>query len=100
MEGALQIFATGVTATTGAASARSALPTAQNSVVCRYVRIAASGECYVRLGDSSVTATGNDMLVQPADSLILNTNGATHIAYIQGGASGTARLNVVPVENM
>ena len=95
----LQIFQTGFTVTSGATSARTALPTAANSVAVKYVRVAASAEVYVRIGDSSVAATSNDILIQPADSLILCTAGATHIAYIQGGASGTARVNVQPVEN-
>ncbi len=95
----LQIFQVGVTATTAASSARSPLPTASGSVA-KYVRVAASGECYVRLGDSTVVATGNDTLIQPADATIFATNGATHIAYIQGGAAGTARVNIIPVENL
>jgi hypothetical protein len=96
---ALQIFQTGVTVASSASSATTALPTAQNGVTVKYVRIAASGELYVRLGAAGVVATAGDMLVQPADSMILATNGATHFAVIQGGASGTARVNVVPVEN-
>lgn len=96
----LQIYQTGFTATSAATSARTALPTAANSANINYVRVAATGELYVRIGDSSVVATSNDILVQPADSLLLCVNGATHIAYIQGGAAGTARVNVQPVENL
>lgn len=95
----LQIFQTGFTVSSGATSARTALPTAANSVPVKYVRVAAQGESYVKLGDSTVTATSQDILVQPADSLLLATNGATHIAYIQGGAASSARINVQPVEN-
>lgn len=94
---ALQIFQTGTTQTTSASSARVALPTCANSVKAKYVRVSASAECYVRLGDSSVVATGNDILVQPADAVILATSGATHIAYIQG--QSPARVNITPIEN-
>lgn len=96
----LQIFQAGFTVATTATSASTALPLAQNNVKTNYVRVAASGECYVKLGPSGVVATANDILIQPADSMILSTNGATHIAYIQGGASNPARVNVVPVENL
>ena len=51
-----------------------------------------------RLGTSGVAATTADILVQPADSVILQVpKGITHIAYIQGVAAGA--VNVVPLEN-
>lgn len=92
------IVAVGVSAATGAASARSALPTMQSGELPRYIRVSARNECYVKLGSSTVTATANDILIQPADSLVLSTNGSTHIAYIQGTAAG--QVNIVPLENM
>lgn len=96
-EGAVQIFATGLTVATGAASARSAIPTNTAGERPRYIRVAAINESYVKLGDASVTATANDILVQPADSIWLAVNGATNIAYIQGTAAG--KVNVMPLEN-
>ncbi|MCX7135702.1 MAG: hypothetical protein NTW47_03345 [Proteobacteria bacterium] len=96
----IQVFQSGFTAATSATSASTALPTAANNVKINYVRVSASGECYVRLGAAAVVATANDLLIQPADSMILAVNGATHIAYIQGGALQAARVNVVPVENL
>lgn len=96
---ALQIFQTGLTVTSSSTSSTNALPEAANSVAVKYVRVASTGECYVKLGAASVTATANDILIQPADSQVLATNGATHFAVIQGGAPGTARINVTPVEN-
>jgi hypothetical protein len=45
-----------------------------------------------------VTATTADVLIQPADSLIMQVPaGITHIAYIQGTAAG--QVNVSPLEN-
>lgn len=95
--GAMHIVATGVSAATGAASARSAIPVDASNKVPKYVRISARNECYVKAGDSTVAATVNDILIQPADSLTLQVTGCTHIAYIQGTAAG--QVNIVPLEN-
>ncbi len=95
--GVVTVFATGFTAATSGASARTAIPVTGAGVLPRYIRVAAINESYVKLGDSSVTATTNDMLVQPADSVLLAVNGATNIAYIQGTAAG--KVNVVPLES-
>lgn len=97
--GFLTVTAAGFGAATGAASASTAIPNASDGNRPRYVRVAARNECYVKLGTSGVTATTNDILVQPADSVILAVpNGVTHIAYIQGTAAG--QVNVVPLENI
>lgn len=93
---AVSITQTGFSAATGAASARTAIPSSSGGVP-RYIRVAARNECYFKLGDSTVTATANDILVQPADSVIIQVSGATHIAYIQGTAAG--QINVTPLEN-
>lgn len=96
-EGAVQIFATGFTAATGAASARTVIPNNSAGERPRYIRVAAINESYVKLGDAAVTATANDILIQPADSILLAVNGATNIAYIQGTSAG--KVNVTPLEN-
>lgn len=96
--GAMHIVSTGVSAATGAASARSAIPVDASGNRPKYIRVAGRNECYVKVGDSTVTATTNDVLVQPADAVILQvTTGHTHIAYIQGTAAG--QVNIVPLEN-
>jgi hypothetical protein len=94
--GPITVQSVGFTAATGAASARTAIPTNSAGEIPRYIRVAGINECYVKLGTVTVTATANDMLVQPADSAIMTTNGMTHIAYIQGTAAG--KVNVVPLE--
>ena len=87
----------GATVTTGAASAFVAIPTVQGNVTPRFIRVSATTESYVRLGTSSVVATTNDLLVQPSDCLMLAIpNGITHIAYIQGTATG--KVNIAPME--
>lgn len=96
--GFLTVTAAGFSAATGAASASTAIPNASDGNRPRYIRVAGRNECYVKLGTSGVTATTNDILVQPADSVILAVpNGITHIAYIQGTAAG--QVNVIPLEN-
>lgn len=92
------IVAVGFSAATGAASANTAIPNDSSGRAPNYIRVSARNECYVKLGTSGVAATVNDILVQPADSLILQVpKGITHIGYIQGTAAG--QVNVVPLEN-
>lgn len=99
MDDYITVTATGVTAATGAASASSTIPSASDGNKPRYIRVASRNECYVKLGVAGVTATSNDILVQPADSVILHVpTGVTTIAYIQGTAAGV--VNIVPLENL
>lgn len=99
MEDALQIYAAGTSITTGAASAVAAIPdSASSGVKPMYVRLSASVACYAKLGTSAaVTATANDILIIPADSIVVMVKGCTHIAAIQLAAAGV--LNIVPIEN-
>ena len=90
-------LSTGLTVTTGAASAQITIPNCANGLPPRFIRVAATTESYVKLGVSGVTATGNDLLIQPADSMILAVPlGVTTVAYIQGTSTG--KVNVVPLE--
>jgi hypothetical protein len=92
------IVATGFSAATGAASAVTAIPNDSSGRAPNYIRVAARSECYVKLGTAGATASTNDILVQPADSIFLQVpKGITHIAYIQGTAAG--QVNVSPLEN-
>jgi hypothetical protein len=96
--GFVTITTTGFTAATGAASARTAIPTDSAGNVPRYIRVAAINESYVKIGGASVAASANDVLIQPADSEIFSVNGQTHIAYIQGTSAG--KVNVQALENV
>ena len=94
----MTILATGVSAATGAASASSTIPSDSSGNKPSYIRVSARNECYVKLGVAGVAATVNDILVQPADSIVLQVpKGITTIAYIQGTAAG--QVNIVPLEN-
>lgn len=95
----IHVASTGTTVTSGAASASVAIPNASDGVKPRYVRIAASGESFVKMGvGAGTTATNNDVLIQPADCVIMSVGGNTHIAYIQGPAA--ARVNITPLEDL
>lgn len=101
--GFVVITANSTIAATGAASARSAIPVDGSGNRPNYIRVAARNECYIALGDSSVTASNSagasgSVLIQPADSLLIQVpKGATHIAYIQGSAAG--QICVSPLDN-
>lgn len=97
--GFITVTNTGVSAATGAATARSAIPVASDGNIPRFIRVAGRNECYVRVGTSTVVATTGDILVQPADSIIIQVpSGYTHVAYIQGASAG--QVNIVPLENI
>lgn len=86
---------TGTTVTTGATSQLVNVPTDASGNRPNYVRIAATTESYVSVRG---TATGNDILVQPSDAVILQIPKAvTQIAYIQGTSTG--KVNIVPLDN-
>lgn len=99
MDDFITVFATGSTITTGAASTFITIPVANDGNYPRYVRVAATAACYVKLGTHDATATANDILVQPADAVILHVpNGVTKIAAIQDAAAG--KCNVIPLDNL
>lgn len=89
------VNAVGVNVTTGAASQLVNVPVDASGNRPNYVRIAATTESYVSVRG---TATTGDILVQPADALILQIpKGVTQIAYIQGTSAG--KVNIVPLDN-
>jgi hypothetical protein len=92
----LTVNATGVQVTSGAASAVVAIPNAADGARARFVRVQATGNCYVRPGTSGTACTVNDILLSPNTDLRLNVQGFTHIAYLQETAA--AKINVSPLE--
>jgi len=98
-ENAITITATGTTVTTGAASSAAiAVPTTSENTKPNYVRISATVESYIRFGTSGVpAATTNDILIQPADSMVLALAGCTHFRHIQGTTTG--KINILPLED-
>ena len=94
----LQIFATGVSITTSATSANATIPNSSAGVLPRYIRISATANAFVRIGSGAQTAVATDMLVQPAESVILAVNGNNNIAAIQQLAAGIVQVS--PVEDL
>lgn len=92
----MTIGATGIQVTAGAASASVAIPNDASGTRARYVRVLSNGNCYIRPGQSGVTATVNDFYLNPNEGVVLNVLGCTHIAYLQDGASRT--INITPLE--
>lgn len=95
---ALQIFTTGASITTSAASAGATIPLDSNGKVPRYIRISATVSACVRIGTGAQTAVATDLLVQPSEAVILATLGSTHIAAIQLSAAGVVQVS--PVEDI
>lgn len=94
---ALTIVNTGVTIAAGGASSNVALPVVSGAVP-KYCRIAATAAAYVKVGVGAGTAAvAGDMLVQPADAVIVRTHGLTHVAALQ--VSGGGIVQISPVEN-
>lgn len=89
--------ATGVQVTTGATTASVAIPNNAAGKLPKHVRLQSTGNCYVRLGGSSVTATVNDILLSPNNHLILTVGGFTNLAYLQEGSA--VKLNITPLES-
>lgn len=86
-------------ATSGTASAATAIPNCSDGNKPRFIRVASRNEAYIKLGTGSVVATTSDVLVQPADAVILVVPlGITHFSVIQGVSAGL--VNVVPLENI
>lgn len=92
-----QIFATGIAITTSDASASADVPTTLNGTKPKYVRVAATAAACVKIGPDTVTATTDDVLVQPGDAVILAVSGATKIAAIQVADAGVVQVS--PLED-
>lgn len=98
MDDSLTITKTGSIISFTGTSANVAIPVDQSSQVPKHVRLAATQPCYVKVGTTSgITAAVGDILVQPADSIILRTIGLTHIAAVQVGTAGV--LQISPLDN-
>lgn len=105
MGDALKITKSGVTINvTTSAVTPTLLPTNEASEFPRVVRVSIdTGAAYVKVGcpasgtvSAVLTATLNDILLTPNESLLLSTRGQCYIGAVT--RSSTCNLNVVPVE--
>lgn len=95
--GFVTVVSTGVNITTSGTSASATIPNDASGNVAKYIRVSASVAAYVRLGKTTATAVTTDMMVIPADSVIMATAGNDKIAAIQ--VSGAGVVQVSPLEN-
>ena len=95
---ALQITATGISLTTSATSAPGTIPNNSAGAPAKYIRITATAAAYVRIGTGAQTAVATDMIVHPAESVIMSTLGCTNIAALQVTAAGIVQVS--PVEDV
>lgn len=93
----ITVSVTGIAIPTTGTSASATLPLDSAGAVPRFVRISATFAACVRLGTGAQTAVTTDLQVQPGDSVIVSTNGRTHIGAIQVAAAGVVQVS--PVEN-
>jgi len=94
----ITVTKTGTNIVTGAASASSAIPVASSGALPSFVRISATANARVTLGIGSASAVATDMLVSPADAVVIAVpRGVTHVAAIQDTAAGV--VNVTPIED-
>lgn len=95
IDDAIQIQAVGVSLTTGAASVNATIPNTASATKPKYIRLCVTANCFVKIGQVGVVATGNDILMNPADCLILKVSGNTTIAAIQQAAGGICNITAL-----
>lgn len=93
---ALHVAVAGLTVTTAAASASSAVPNNSAGVRARCVRLASPGNVFVKLGNGATTCTTNDVMVLAGQDVIINTANFNTIAYLESTVG--ALLNITPLE--
>lgn len=94
----ITVSKTGIQLVTSAVSAGNTIPLDSAGNVPRLIRISATAAAGVRIGLGAQTAVATDVQVQPGDSLVMTTNGCTHIAAIQVSAAGVVQIS--PLENL
>lgn len=94
----ITITKTGVTLAATTVTANVGLPTTASGTSAKYVRVASLAACYVKLGtDNTVAAVAGDVLVQPADAVILRCAGLSYIAAIT--PTGSTTVQISPLED-
>lgn len=96
VDGSISVVKTGAVIAFTGTTANVAIPTDNSGNIPRYVRLAATNPCFVKIGTTGVTAVSGDLMIQPADSAIVRTYGMTFIAALQVSAAGT--LQISPIE--
>lgn len=97
MDEAVTIVSPGAVITFTAVSASAVLPNCSAGNAAKYVRLVSTQPCYVRITNGAGTAVAGDLMVQPADAVIIRSLGLTHINAVQVVAGGI--LQISPLEN-
>lgn len=98
VDDAITVFKTGSNIAFNATSANTAIPTTNAGIAPNFVRLASTQACYVKVGKGAQTAVAGDLLIQPADSVVLRVAGTDNIAAIQVSAGGV--LQISPLEDV
>ena len=94
---AIRVVKTGAIIAFSSTSANVAIPTDSSGTLPKYVRIAANAACYVKIGAAGLTASAGDLLVQPADAVIVKVQNQPYVAALQVSTAGTAQIS--PLED-
>lgn len=94
---AISVVKTGANITVGAASASVAMPTDSAGTIPKYIRVASTSACYVKIGQSGVAAAAGDLLINPGGGEVLKVHNQGFIAAIQVSAGGV--LQISPLED-
>lgn len=98
LDAALPIFSQGVIITTGGTSASATIPNMASGTRPNFIRVAATQPAYIRVGTGAQTAVAGDILVQPADALILAVGpGSNTIAAIQVTSPGVVQVSPIEI---
>ena len=88
--------AVGVSVTSGAASAATALPVTAGGALPKAVRVQATGFVNIKFGAAGVVATTNDCMISANEAPTIIVAGAGYFAVLQ--ANGPQTVNVQPLE--
>lgn len=94
----ITVSKTGIQLATSGTSNGATIPLDSSGGVPRLIRIAATSAACIRIGSGAQTAVTTDLQVQPGDSVVITTNGATNIAAIQVTLPGVVQVS--PLENL
>jgi hypothetical protein len=96
-QGFFSVAASGLSVTTGAASAVAAIPNDASGNRARRVRLQALATCHVRPGFAGTACTTGDLLLTPYEAVLLDVKPFTHVAHLQQSAA--AVFVMTPVES-
>ena len=92
-EDAISVVATGKNINFGATATTVPIPNESAGGTPKYIRVAATQPCYVKIGQAGVTAGAGDVLVQPADAVVMKVLRQTHISVVQISVAGVAVIS-------